>query len=112
MVCIAISSWIGIYIVKNGDPNIIISPYDAMGNFCGRDAGFEEYPYLWYQDLAATNWLVSSVCVKECPTWATKGIECKKTANVDNCQPTVQYDSALFLDRWCTPVYSSLPDDI
>ncbi len=32
---------------------------------------------------------------------------------VDSCEPEPSpYDSQLFLDRWCIPVYSTLPADI
>ena len=48
LVCLGISGYISIYIVEHGDPALVIAPYDALGNFCGRDPGFEEYPYLWY----------------------------------------------------------------
>lgn len=40
--------YIGYYAVQNGDPNLILSPYDATGAYCGTTPGYENYPYLWF----------------------------------------------------------------
>lgn len=39
--------YIGTYAVANGDPDRIMTPYDATGAFCGV-GDYEAYPYLWF----------------------------------------------------------------
>lgn len=103
--------YIGHYAVQFGDPDLIMTPYDSTGAFCGRSPGYEDYPYLWYQNLESPVWVAYSVCVSACPTTANAEADCKLSENsiVKSCAPEPQpYDSQLFLDRWCFPVYSSL----
>lgn len=107
--------YIGNYAVTYGDPDLIMAPYDSTGNFCGRSPGYENYPYLWYQNLDSTVWIAYSVCVSECPTMANTEADCKLSENslVTSCVPQPEpYDSKLFLDRWCFPQYSTLPPSI
>jgi hypothetical protein len=40
--------FIGYYAFNNGDPDLILAPMDADGNFCGKTPGYENYPYLYY----------------------------------------------------------------
>lgn len=86
-----------------------MAPYDADGNFCGQTEGFEDYPYLWYWDVTAPNVLIYSVCVSACPSESSLVVHCHTTSNVQNCNPNYAYNSTLFLERWCTPVYTDLP---
>lgn len=60
-------------------------------------------------------WLAYTVCVSECPTSVNPTSDCKLSPNsiVKSCVPEPEpYDSSLFLDRWCIPVYSTLPESI
>jgi len=45
---VAAAVFVGIYSVENGDPDRILTPYDADGRFCGKTPEVAEYPYLWY----------------------------------------------------------------
>ena len=76
-----VGGWIGVYSLENGDPSAIMAPMDSNGKFCGRDPGYEDYPYLFISDIAATIWLPYATCVKECPTSANPLYECKGTDN-------------------------------
>ena len=96
--------------MSNGDPYLVIAPYDADGNFCGKTAGYEDYPYLWYQNLEYATWSPWAVCVKECPTEGSPTPECKLAGSATTCEPKPEpYDSYLFLDLYCFPDYDSLP---
>lgn len=56
-------------------------------------------------------WPAYSVCVSACPNVNNTVADCKLSENsiVKSCEPQPgPYDSRLFLDRWCFPVYSSL----
>lgn len=107
--------YIGLYATKNGNPDLIMTPYDSTGAYCGRSPGYENYPYLWYQNLDTTFFFAYSVCVSACPTANNAEADCKLSPNsmVTSCEPEPQpYDSELFLDRWCVPVLSSLPANV
>ena len=121
--CVGFAGYVGVYAIENGDPKAIMATMDADGHFCGRDPGYEDYPYLFYADIEFSLWLPWAVCVKECPTKPADGsqvqtFECMPTENVPWNQDglcTVEglpYDSSLFLDRWCLPVYETLPENI
>lgn len=115
LACTGGMGYIGYYAVSNGDPDIIIAPYDSTGAFCGKTEGYENYPYLWFQNLDTPVWMAYTVCVSECPMSTNPTSDCKLSDNsiVKSCEPEPQpYDSKLFLDRWCMPVYSTLPEEI
>jgi solute carrier family 44 (choline transporter-like protein), member 2/4/5 len=76
-------AYIGDYAMKNGDPSLILAPMDAEGNFCGRTAGYEAYPMVWYQNLNLISWLPYAVCVKSCPTASDTLVACMPTAQTD-----------------------------
>lgn len=40
--------YIGNFAVANGNPELIMAPYDSTGAYCGRSLGYEAYPYLWF----------------------------------------------------------------
>ena len=107
--------YIGNYAVTNGNPDLIMTPYDATGAYCGRTPGYENYPYLWFENLDSPVWFAYSVCVSACPTNETLTADCKLTPNsiVTTCDPQPgTYSSQLFLDRWCLPVYNTLPPSL
>ena len=60
--------YIGYYAVSHGDPNLIMSPYDSTGAYCGVTPGYENYPYLWVQNLDSSVWFAYTTCVSACPT--------------------------------------------
>ena len=121
ILAVGVGGWIGIYALENGDPDAIMAPMDADGKFCGRDEGYEDYPYLFYADIEYSTWFPYAICVKSCPKMVdseTGTFECKGTSNVKadadgNCKIIgPAYDSSLFIDRWCLPVYDTLPDTV
>lgn len=69
--------YIGFYAVINGDPDRIMTPYDATGSFCGKSPGYENYPYLWFQNLDSDIWPAYSVCVSQCPNINNAVADCK-----------------------------------
>lgn len=103
--------YVGSYAVSHGDPDRIMTPYDATGAFCGKSPGYEAYPYLWFQNLNNEAWFAYSVCVSACPNQNNTVADCKLSPNsiVKSCTPEPSpYDSKLFLERWCFPVYETL----
>ena len=95
---------------------------DGDGKFCGRDPGYEDYPYLFYSYLQPSGvfppiWTPWAVCVSECPRLqgATDlHFDCRPTDNNANCVilDGEGYNSSVFLDRWCLPVYNTLPNSM
>ena len=120
LIATGVAGYIGVYAIENGNPAEILAPMDADGHFCGRDTGYEDYPYLFFADIEYSVWIPWAVCVKECPHLSGKDVqfECKGTDNVPAnsegiCEITGDgYDSSLFLDRWCLPIYNTLPTKI
>lgn len=41
---------------------------DAEGNYCGKTAGYEDYPMLWWQNIDNESYLPFGVCVQQCPS--------------------------------------------
>ena len=103
------AGYIGYYGYHNGNPDEILAPMDGDGNFCGKTAGYEDYPYILYTDISSFFWPPYGVCVTECPTKDQVDFPCKTTDNSPSCSMgDYTYDSYLFIDRWCLPIYSSL----
>lgn len=69
--------YIGLYAIEYGNPERIMTPYDATGAFCGVSPGYEAYPYLWFQNLDSDMWIAYSVCVSACPTVNNAEADCK-----------------------------------
>jgi len=45
--------WVGFVInsmvgFKNGNPKLMVIPYDSSGNQCGLTKGFEDYKYIYF----------------------------------------------------------------
>jgi len=60
-------------------------------------------------------WIAYTACVAACPTQNNAVADCKLSENsiVTSCAPSPSpYDSELFLDRWCMPVYDTLDPSI
>ena len=85
IIAIGVGGYIGIYAIENGDPDAIMAPMDADGKFCGRDAGYEDYPYLFFADIEYSVWYPWGVCVKECPNMVnspTGTFACTSSSNI------------------------------
>ena len=54
---------VAVFGFKHGDPKALFAPLDADGNFCGVSPGFEAFGLLYFQDIAAADWLPYAVCV-------------------------------------------------
>ena len=63
--------FIAYFALQHGNPDLIMAPYDSTGAYCGRSPGYENYPYLWFQNLDSPVWIAYSVCVSTCPTSTT-----------------------------------------
>ena len=76
----------------HGDPNLLLTTWDANGNGCGYDAKTKEYPYLYFPTLdykavskmskpptaaSVKEILKFTTCVKKCPSGDKKEkVEC------------------------------------
>ena len=82
--------------VKDGDPNLILYPYDEDGYQCGRGA-LKDYKFLYFYDVVGNlkrlnvSSIVNGICVKKCPDNKNpkKGekifLDCKPTENNPDC---------------------------
>jgi hypothetical protein len=91
----------------------LLAPLDADGHFCGLDAGYTGYNYLYFADLTVEPSLILStaVCVKDCPLDDDTPVECISTQNVD-CSAIPRedrYNSTKLFGKACLPVLSELP---
>ncbi len=100
-----------------GDPKALLYTYDEDGNACGRNEGYEDYPYLYFYSVISgatnlnTETLTNGICVKECPkeklgdSETEKKLECKPTTNNPDCKVTKSnyYESKELLSRLCFP---------
>lgn len=109
--------YVGVAIVgyQNGNPDLILYPFDSSGNQCGLpESAYENYKYLYYpnpmHDLSYT------VCVDHCPKNATD-VHCKPNTWVTDCSFTMRnadnststadaYPSYGFIGRFCLPTAS------
>lgn len=48
---IVAGGYVGYYSYINGDPELLVAPLDADGNFCGRTPGYENFSKLYYQNI-------------------------------------------------------------
>jgi len=101
---------------KNGDPDLILYPYDEDGKECGREDK-EDYKYLYFYNSIENlkNWKIKEVingfCVSNCPTVDLKEDEeriylnCSATKNNPDCNVTKKnyYTSKSFINRFCIP---------
>uniref|UniRef100_A0A7S3ISV9 Choline transporter-like protein n=1 Tax=Strombidium inclinatum TaxID=197538 RepID=A0A7S3ISV9_9SPIT len=92
------------YGVLYGDPELLLTPWDADGNGCGYNKTTKDYPYLYFPSInltaaqeanenmdltSVTDILRFSMCVKECPT--------DNVDEVVQCRPpTFALDSATY----------------
>ena len=118
---------LGVFGYQNGDPDILIYPYDSEGNQCGRpDTKTADYPYLYYTDgieFSDFKYTVNTeakykVCVKQClPNIENIEYNCYPNSFVWKCDYTViqrdtdanetvhydPYNSTDYFERFCVP---------
>jgi hypothetical protein len=79
---------------SQGNPDLVLYPYDEDGRQCGRNETTLGYPYLYlYKTMeqildAEIGNITTGVCVSECPTTFTGTLNCTPTKNNPNCEVT------------------------
>ena len=98
---------------QNGNPDLILYPFDSSGNQCGLpDSAYENYKYLYYVTLISGD-TSYTVCVDHCPKNNTD-VVCKPNTWVTDCSFTYRapdnstnaadaYSSYGFMGRYCMP---------
>lgn len=110
---------IGVFGFVNGDPNLVLYPYDSSGNQCGRDGTVTaDYPYLYW--VNPTDEVKYTVCTKSCPISDSDIVECFANSWVKTCTFTVNnneeisyyppYKSKQIFKRGCLPDASEVND--
>ena len=109
--------WAVIYGYVNGNPGKLVAPIDGDGSICGYDPGYEDYPYLYLDNIVtaagdAHNAFSYGVCVKDCPDSADDAVECHPTKKNPACTPDTGegYGTYEFFN-YCVPSYDTLPQD-
>ncbi len=78
---------------SNGDPNLLLYPYDDDSNQCGYK-NLTDYPYIYfYKTLSNAQSLnitasMSGVCVASCPTVNEK-LNCTPTTHNPDCSVSI-----------------------
>lgn len=68
----------------NGDPNLILHPFDSSGNQCGNsDYGTQNYSFVYFSNPTDEDRF--NVCVESCPTSNWQNISCFTNTWVVNC---------------------------
>ena len=111
LLCIVVAVF-GFY---KGKPAQLFYFYDAEGNACGHEKGFEDYPYLYFTNVisgleeANKDKILNGVCVKKCPNDEDKSatyvnLLCKPLTSV-SCQIEQKdyYESKPLFGRVCFP---------
>lgn len=76
---------------SQGNPDIVIYPYDEDGRQCGKTNVTAAYPYLYFYNSVSNiqtfnaSKITQGVCVKTCPSVYTGTLDCYPTANNPNC---------------------------
>jgi hypothetical protein len=75
---------------NQGDPNLVLYPYDEDTQQCGR-GNLTDYPYLYFYSAVSnlkdynTTGVVQGVCVGSCPKNYTGKLNCTATKKNPNC---------------------------
>jgi hypothetical protein len=75
---------------NQGDPNLVLYPYDEDTRQCGR-GNFTDYPYLYFYKAVSnfqsinTTGIVNGVCVSSCPGNYTGKLNCTATKANPSC---------------------------
>jgi len=116
---VATFAGVAVYGFTQGNPSLILYPFDISGNQCGRpDSATSDHPYLYYLD--PLNNPVFSVCVRDCAwpcstyhpnPWVVGcvsglgfGYREKDSGSVTYA---LEYSGADFLGRFCLPEKST-----
>ena len=108
--------FVAVYSFKNGDPNLLLYPYDENGNQCGRNEA-KDFPYLYYYkakdnlNKIITKHDINSFCLKECPNQefdddlSSIKLDCYPTNENTDCTVSKKnyFTSKNFLNRFCIP---------
>jgi hypothetical protein len=107
---IVAGGYVGYFSAKHGNPELLVAPLDADGDFCGKSVGYEKFPVLYYSKIDSLYWGPYSVCASRCPTVKTPltSTDCILTENVKECAGSITYDTYNFFG-YCMPVYDTLP---
>ena len=108
---------VGTYGYYNGDPELLLHPFDSSGNQCGRNVyNTSDYRYLYVANPNDT--LRLTVCVQTCPDSNSESLSCfdnywvtcnggnviyRDTNNTDNLISSYVYATDTFMDRVCLP---------
>ena len=128
----------GGYGLRYGEPQLLMTAWDADGNGCGYTNRTMEYPYLYFPTIdfkaaqaatglsSAREVLKFSVCVKKCPDGEKEStVDCYKpafmigSAYYSNCTfyaggtatgstTALRYETALAAGRYCVPSSQAL----
>jgi choline transporter-like protein 2/4/5 len=78
-----------------GNPNLVLYPYDEDGRQCGRDNSTLNYPYLYFyaavsnlKDYNVTG-VAQGVCVSTCPSNFTGTLNCISTKKNPKCAVSI-----------------------
>lgn len=85
---------VSVFAYSNGDPSALILPHDSQGRVCGRDAGLEDRPYLFYFDLTRCFSSLALTALNGCPT---------KQICVAKCPPQTAIGSSSLIKEYCDP---------
>jgi hypothetical protein len=75
---------------SQGNPQLVLYPYDEDGRQCGMKE-LETYPYLYFYKASEnfkdinTSIMIQGVCVSECPKEKTNTLKCKATSSNPDC---------------------------
>jgi len=73
---------------SQGHPTLIGRSYDTDGNICGIDAGYENYPYMYFP-IPTLGYLNKTICVSACPSNPLPTqVNCKTTNYFQHCIAT------------------------
>lgn len=79
---------------SQGNPNLVLYPYDEDGRQCGRTSETLKYPYLYlYKTIeqissASLNNTTDGVCVSSCPITYNGSLDCIPTTKNIDCSVT------------------------
>lgn len=115
------------YGVTNGNPWLLMTPFDTDGKGCGYDAGYEnaKYIYFWrltdYKAIADGSFYKETFCVESCPiytdpttsvensiTFKELNIPCKDTESskaANGCENQKGIPSGIWFNHFCLPKY-------
>lgn len=76
---------------SQGNPNLVLYPYDEDGRQCGRGE-LTDYPYLYFYEAVSNfkdiniNNIIQGVCVSTCPSEYMQYLSCTPTTSNPDCE--------------------------